>query len=163
MRFGAWRVFRDIRAIVRTGSIDWDAFVDVARTTRSVTSCYWTFRLAHSAAGVRVPGEVECALRPPLPGAYLRRLERHYLLNLFPAAPPCPSVRLDQTLWSLGMLPRWSGHGTSRPWDRDESFSPPRDPSQVAGSANRMRQILRSTEYVGAVLGLGRFGKLPSR
>jgi len=26
-----------------------------------------------------------------------------------------------------------------------------------------MRQILRSTEYVGAVLGLGRFGKLPSR
>jgi hypothetical protein len=61
------------------------------------------------------------------------------------------------------MLPRWSGHGPSRPWDRDESFSPPRDPSQMAGAANRMRQILRSTEYVGAVLGLGRFGKLPSR
>ena len=163
MRFGAWRVFRDIRALVRTGAIDWDGFVDMAKATRSVTSCYWTFRLAHSAAGVRVPGEVECALRPPLPGAYLRRLERHYLLNLFPAAPPCPSVRLDQTLWSLGMLPWWSGHGPSRPWDRDESFSPPRDLSQVAGAANRMRQILRSTEYVGAVLGLGRFGKLPSR
>ena len=163
MRFGGWRVFRDVRAIVRAGAIDWDAFVAMAKTTRAVTSCYWTFRLARSAAGVDVPADVERALRPPLPAAYLSRLERHYLLNLFPAAPPCPSVRLDQTFWSLGMLPRWSGHGAARPWDRDESYSPPRDPSQVAGSASRVRQILRSTEYIGAVLGLGRLGKLTPR
>ena len=163
MRFGAWRVFRDLRAITRAGEIDWDAFVRTAKATRAVTSCYWTFRLAHSAAGVEVPAEVDRALRPPLPAAYLRRLERHYLVNLFPAAPPCPSVRLDQTLWAFGMLPGWSGHGASRPWDRDESFSLPRDAAPVSDSASRVRQLLRSTGYVGAVLGFGRLGKLTPR
>lgn len=116
MRQGAWRTFRDARAISTTHAIDWDDFVTEARATRARTCCYWTLRLARALMGVAVPDEVLAALRPPLPDATLSVLERHFAIVLLPSGPLCPSVSLRRLMWSLGIRPRWSGHGDARPW-----------------------------------------------
>jgi hypothetical protein len=156
MKFGAWRTFRDVGATIATEQVDWDAFVALARASRATTACYWTFRLAQVAADIRVPPQVERALRPPRPTAYLRGIERHYLLNLFPASQACPSVQLDRALWDLGMLPGWSGHGEIRPWDQDADFLPPDDASHPRTRQHRLQQLWESTRYIRALVGLGR-------
>lgn len=153
MKFGAWRAFRDLSAIAMAG-VDWDAFVRDAREMRAATSCYWTLRLACAAAGIPVPAEVGHALRPPRPEAYLRGLERHYLLNLFPTGQVCPSVRLDRTLWDLGILPAWSGHGDARPWDQDARFLAAKRASPAPARAGRVQRLWRTTRYLGNVMGL---------
>ncbi len=132
MRVGAWRAFRDLVAITgRTavegdvggegsasveGTIDWAAFVDLARESRAATCCYWTLRLARSLAGAHVPDNVLQVLRPAAPAFVLNSLERHYVLDLFPTERSCPSVKLLRRLWELGIAPRWSEHGAARPW-----------------------------------------------
>jgi hypothetical protein len=162
MKFGAWRTFRDVRATLATEQVDWDAFVRMARDSRATTACYWTFRLAQVAADIRVPPEVERALRPPRPTAYLRGIERHYLLNLFPASQVCPSVQLDRALWDLGMLPGWSGHGDIRPWDQDADFLPPGNASHPRAKQRRLQQLWQSTRYLRALVGLGRLERAKS-
>jgi len=156
MKFGAWRTFRDVGATIATEQLDWDAFIRLARDSRATTACYWTFRLAQVAAEIDVPVEVETALRPPRPRAYLRGIERHYLLNLFPASQACPSVQLDRALWDLGMLPQWSGHGEIRPWDQDSDFLPPDAPNHPRTRQRRLQQLWQSTRYLRALVGLGR-------
>lgn len=153
MKFGAWRAFRDVAAIATAG-VDWDAVVRLARETRASTSCYWTFRLASAAAQVDIPAEVCRALRPPRPEGYLRGLERHYLLNLFPTSQVCPSVRLDRTLWDLGILPSWSGHGMARPWDHDARFLAATRATSAPARARRIQRLWQTTRYLGSVLGL---------
>jgi len=152
MRFGAWRTFRDIRAFATSGRIDWEGFTRVAREMRAGTACYWTFRLAQTAAGVRLPPHVLDALRPPRPEWYLRGLERHYLLNLLPIRPASPSVRLDRAMWELGMLPARSGFRSVRPWDRDEQFVASARPSSP-NPAGPSRQLWSTARYVSTVVG----------
>ena len=162
MKFGAWRTFRDVGATIATDQLDWDAFIRLARDSRASTACYWTFRLAHVAADINVPAEVADALRPPRPRAYLRGIERHYLLNLFPASQACPSVQLDRALWDLGMLPRWSGHGDIRPWDQDSDFLAADDSSHPRARQPRLQQLWQSTRYLRALVGLGSLGRAKS-
>ena len=120
----AWRTFHDLERLISAGHVEWDAVVRAAHETRAVTSCYWTFRLARSLAGVAVPDEVLEALRPPRSARLLNVLERHYAGTLFRFSPgACPSVQLSQLLWSAGMMPRWSGHGPLRPWQRGQVWA----------------------------------------
>ena len=156
MKFGAWRTFRDVGATIATEQLDWDAFIRLARDSRAGTACYWTFRLAQVAADIDVPPEVATALKPPRPRAYLRGIERHYLLNLFPASQACPSVQLDRALWDLGMLPGWSGHGEIRPWDQDADFLPHDGSAHPRTRQRRLQQLWQSTRYLRALVGLGR-------
>ncbi|HEX7089122.1 MAG TPA: nucleotidyltransferase family protein [Longimicrobiales bacterium] len=120
----SWRTFRDLHQILAHAPPDWDVLIEHTTAARAGTSCYWTLRLARSLAGVAAPLEVMQRLRPPRPERVLRILERHYIASLFPANPaPCPSVQLTQLLWSVGMAPRWSGHGGARPWHQGELWA----------------------------------------
>jgi hypothetical protein len=118
MGSAGWRTFRDLHHLIASG-IDWDAVVREAEEVGASASCYWTFRLAHALAGVQVPADVLHALRPPRSESLLRTLERHYATMLFEFSPsPCPSVRMTQLLWTIGMAPRAAGQDEVRPWHR---------------------------------------------
>jgi hypothetical protein len=155
MRAACWRAFRDV-AVVTHPAFDWDEFVTVARQNRAGTCCYWTLRLAHDLLSVPVPAATLEALRPPLPGPLLRRLERHFVIQLLPTEPSCPSIALEKLLWGIGVMPKWSGHGTSRPWDEADSLLAKRRQRQPApGSSKAMRQLRNLAQwgrYVRAVL-----------
>ncbi len=116
MTRGAWRTFRDLVAIAGTGQVDWDRFVELARESRGTTCCFWTLHLARAVAEVEVPESVMQALRPQMTELLLRTLERHFTLSLLPTAATCPSVRLRNFMWRLGMQPERSGHGSALPW-----------------------------------------------
>ncbi|MEX1184577.1 MAG: nucleotidyltransferase family protein [Gemmatimonadota bacterium] len=121
---GAWRTFQDLDRLIAKKDIDWDRVVRAADDARARTSCYWTFRLARSLASVPVPDRVLERQRPPRPEWMLDLIERHFTGALFPFGPAvCPSVRITQLLWTVGMAPRWSGHGAVRPWDRGEVWA----------------------------------------
>ena len=155
-RFGVWRTIRDVDAITRTGAVDWTAFVDAARASRGSTSCYWTFRIAEIASGVRVPAEVLHALRPPRSRYILRAIERHFVRNLFPVEFACPSVTLDHALWDLAVMPGWSGHGAVRPWDEEPEFAIPskeNETTHILPKRERVRRLLASPGYIRELLG----------
>jgi len=57
----------------------------------------------------------------------------------------CPSVEMDRLLWSAGVRPRASGHGSARPWNVEEAFeaiAAPRPPSPIG---QRVSTHLRDT------------------
>ncbi len=116
-RQGTLRTFRDIGAILNKHDINWSSFIELADRHHARSCCFWTFHLAHKLIGVPVPQEALDGLRPPLPEFLVRALERHFTLVLVPAGTTCPSASLRRAMWSSGMLPRWSGHGSSRPWN----------------------------------------------
>ena len=84
MNTGAWRTFRDLRALMDAGDVQWDEFVALARQSRGASCCYWTLRLARDLVGVEVPDRVLEQLRPPLPSSTLERVERHFVYHLLP-------------------------------------------------------------------------------
>jgi hypothetical protein len=155
MRAASWRAFRDVAVVTRAG-FDWEGFLTTARENRAGTCCYWTLRLAHDLLNVPVPAATLEALRPPLAGPLLRRLERHFVTQLLPTEPGCPSVALEKLLWGMGVMPKWSGHGSSRPWDEADSLLAKRRRQQpAAGSSKAMRQLrnlAKWSRYVRAVL-----------
>jgi hypothetical protein len=119
MNGGAWRALRDVAALTERGALDWDLCVTRARTARATTCVYWTLRLAHRLAGVKVPALALRELAPPTPSLVLERLERYFMWQIAEGR-TCPSVRLGQLLWSAALRPRWSGHGRARPWKNPE-------------------------------------------
>jgi hypothetical protein len=155
-RFGVWRAIRDLDAIARSGALDWASFVDVARATRGVTSCYWTLRIAAVTSNVVAPPDVLAALRPPRSNYVLDAIERHFVRNLFPVDVVCPSVTLDHALWELAVMPRWSRHGDIRPWDEEAEFvvpsREPRSTSATLPAAHRVRRLLASPAYIRSLL-----------
>jgi hypothetical protein len=157
MRVGSWRAFRDVRALTRGGGIAWDEFVATARENRAATCSYWTLRLARDLMGLDVPERTLAALRPPLPTFVLRRLAQHFAVQLFTTEAVCPSVAFEKLMWSAGVMPGWSGHGSSRPWDESEALleTARRAQPAVSGSAKAMRQLRnlgRWGRYARAVL-----------
>ena len=154
MQWGSWRTFRDVEATTGRTRVSWERLVDLARDSRAATCCFWTLRLARNLVGVQVPDDVLRALRPPVPEFLLDRLERHYALQLFPTESRCPSVRLSRRLWALGIAPRWSRHGATRPWRVTWV-----DPADLPYPSNTWpRRILQ----LGAVMGyLGRIAGTP--
>jgi len=148
MQWGGWRTLRDSAAIIQRGGFDWTDFIEFAGRTQAATCCFWTLRLARHLAGADVPDSVLVSLRPPKSEFIIERLERHFVSNLFPSEARCPSVWLTHWLWEAGISPRWSGHGTARPWQVSERW--------MAGSAapesDRMdgRDITRRLRKIGA-------------
>lgn len=155
MARGPWRTFRDVGALTAADGFDGDAFVAAARAARAASCCHWTLRLAASLGDVRVPEGMTDALHPPRAGALLRRLERHFALDLF--AGGCPSRQIRRAAWSVAVSPRSQGHGRSRPWDRDDAFRtriPAADGGDdETGSAGRAGAVARGLRYLWAVLG----------
>jgi hypothetical protein len=136
MSTGAWRAFRDLDALIRTGRVDWTEFTKLARESRGGSACYWTFRLARTLSDISVPEWVERALAPPEPEFALRRLEQHFTYDLLPTENISPSVWLTYTMWRAGLRPGWSGHGRVRPWDRADELL-------LKERQGRMRKLLR--------------------
>lgn len=151
MATGAWRAFRDLQMLIDTGRVSWPEFVETARGSRGASCCYWTFRLARTLSGITVPDDVLAALRPPVPGFALERLERHFTANLFPTEAVCPLVAMAYTMWRLGVRPRWSGHGAVRPWDRTDDL--------LLGERARMSGARRLATHVRNASGWARYAK----
>jgi hypothetical protein len=154
-RFGVWRTLRDIGALTRNASMDWDAFVGVAKASRGATACYWTFRIAGVVAGIPIPAAVMAALRPPRSTYALQAIERHFLRNLFPIDFACPSVTLDHALWEFAVMPGWSGHGEVRPWDQEPDFVIPsekQESTRILPKRERVRRLLASPGYIRTLL-----------
>ena len=120
MRMGAWRTFRDLDVLMR-GPVDWARFVDDVRRYRATSVGYWMLRLSRSLAGVAAPAEVEEALRPARSERALERLERHLAQETLPAGTQTPSQAMRRFMWELAVQPEESGHGSSRPWEEDDS------------------------------------------
>jgi hypothetical protein len=124
-RSGAWRTFRDVMALSSNHDIDWGSFLKLVRSHRAETSCFWTLHLARELVGAHVPDEVMKVLRPSMPIALLRILERHLALILLPTPTSCPSVTMRRVMWAAAIQPTRSGHRSSRPWQ--ESILRPAD------------------------------------
>lgn len=135
-----WRTFRDISTLQAAGRVDWDDVSRQLRGTPAATCCYWTLRLGRTLAALAVPEQVLAALAPPLPRSALDAIERYYVARLCPPHDwDSRTARLPKLLWSLGIQPRWSGHGDSRPWAMSELFVEysPRIPHDGADAARR--------------------------
>jgi hypothetical protein len=158
LKMGAWHAFRDLAALTAgTGaSFDWDALTSTASRWGASGSCYWTLELATALADLVVPSSVLRQLQPPLPAVLRRPLMRHFAKGLVQSDPPCPSVRLDQTLWTLAMQPRRDGHGDVRPWSVSvDLVLALTERTRVDGepvAASPLLQMRRSSRYLSALL-----------
>jgi hypothetical protein len=149
MRSGGWRMLRDVTALSRGAVIDWPAFVQLAQRSRARTCCFWTLLLAHNLAGAAIPSDVLVALRPRRPAFLFKRLEGHFLRQLFSVEHTCPSVALCHALWELAIAPRWSGHGRARPWQGSDRW-------RVAQRSRPPRLVDRARHAVAAIGYLGK-------
>lgn len=118
LRFGAWRTFRDVDALLSRGGVDWDRFVQMALASRAGTGAFWTLHLARAWGGVPVENRVLAALPGPRPGPLRRRLERHFAFQILPPPGSAAPGPLCRWAWELAMRPGRQGHGGARPWSR---------------------------------------------
>jgi hypothetical protein len=140
----AWRTFRDLQTLIDAGRVDWAALVRLSRASRSSTCCYWTLRLAQNLSRIEVPDETLSALAPPASEGVMRSLERYYSTVLCrPADWQHRTTFVASTLWRLGIRPGWSGHGSARPWQHDDTFA-------------SLRRHSRENEATGLVARTGR-------
>jgi Uncharacterised nucleotidyltransferase len=151
MRSATWRTLRDLRTLEESGAIDWEEVGLAARRSRAASCCYWVFRLARLWAGMTVPDELLDRLRPPIPEAVLPVLERHFAQQWYPVDLVCPSVRLELALWRIAVRPRWSGHGTVLPWQRNARFRHPEMPRR--SHDDMPRKLHRHFGKLGAYMG----------
>lgn len=133
MQAGAWRTFRDVAAVVRTGGVSWEQFVALAESSRGESCCYWTFELGRVLAGADdVPTWVLDRLRPPHSRVVHDRIRRHLALTLLPTESLSPSVRLDRFVWEAAIRPEHYGHGAARPWAQEDRIAERGDPLPAA-------------------------------
>jgi hypothetical protein len=161
MRWGSWRTLRDVQVVTGRGPFAWDEFVALAGGAGAASCCYWTLRLARNLAGAAVPDAVLRALRPPRPEFILKRLENHYVRQLFATDSTCPSEWLSSALWELGIAPRSSGHGLARPWQVSERWIAaaqlePVTPAWSRRLLHRARHAAQVVGYLGRITTMGR-------
>lgn len=148
MQSGAWRTFRDVAAIIRTGEVDWDAFIRMAEWSRGASCCFWTFELARTLGGVSsVPDPVMARLRPPMSRLVRQRLQRHLALMTLGAASSSPSVRLDRFIWESAVMPEYYGHGPVRPWVQEDRLV---SGANAAVGGPRPNRVLAQLHKLGA-------------
>jgi hypothetical protein len=141
-RQGAWRTFRDIDRIIALESFSWPAFVNECQRVRAASCAYWVLHLASQLANVPVPTSVMQQLMPPMSSRTRTLLARHLVLILTPGEQDCPSIGLRRVLWSSAIRPRWSGHGSARPW---ELFSGPIGVTATARGTEEEKAALPSS------------------
>ncbi|MEZ4414003.1 MAG: nucleotidyltransferase family protein [Gemmatimonadales bacterium] len=157
LKSAAWRTFRDLRALVDEGDVNWDQIVSEAHRVRAASCCYWTFSMARAWTGVPVPAWVTDSLRPPRSPRGVRVLERHFVEQWYPAGTERPHPHLEKMLWRAAIRPRWSGHGGVVPWQRDAHFKPDRaEPQPLETSRGKalryMREFRDSLRYLRGIL-----------
>jgi hypothetical protein len=123
-RRGTWRTVRDLDALSADPALRPDHFARLVKYARGETCVYWTCALFEEITGRAlpvVPAHGPQIRRGPLHASVLRHLvlEAAY-------APDAPGTRqLARMLWTLAVRPRASGHGSARPWKRDEGWLDP--------------------------------------
>lgn len=149
-----WRTFRDLDRVLRQDPLPVDDMVDEAARARATSCCYWTLRLARSLVGVPVADDLLAALRPPGLRGVERMLERAYTLSMMPDPElVCPSVSARRMAWTIGIRPRWSGHGRIRPWEFSDLFAvtavEPASPSRLL---HQWKALPHWRRFLGRVL-----------
>jgi putative nucleotidyltransferase-like protein len=156
LKSGAWHAFRDLAMLAAKNALDWENFLTVARSWGASSCCYWTIQLASVVSDLPVPTEILENLRPRWPGVLHASLQRHLTNGIVSSERVCPSVRLDQTLWELAMLPRRDGHGAIRPWSVSKDLSFARSATARSGADpipnSAFRQLRRSARYLSHIL-----------
>lgn len=105
LRWGAWRAFADVAALVNGGaSAQW---LPLARGRAARAGMErvlgWTLRLADEVGGVSLPAEGLDLVRRGAPGA--PALARHLTHQLVPGPGASPSVALGRAAWELAVRP----------------------------------------------------------
>ena len=159
---GAWRTARDVGVLAGAEGFSWEIFLDRVREAGAGPFAHWTLRLAARLCGRTSPPAVREALRPPLPGPLLRRLDRHFAAQLFVTEPGCPSVWLRRRLWTLATRPAGGRPPGVRPWSHIEDFleSGDGEGEPRPGALGRIRGHLARSDrwraYLSRTLGAGR-------
>jgi hypothetical protein len=146
-RVGPWRTFRDVRTLAASGSVDWEAFTRLATASGGAPAAYWTLRLARAFGVTEVPADVEAVLRPGLAEPLCAMLERHFAGQWYLLEAPCPSARLERSLWQLAMGRLGRVRGRTMPWARGPVF-PELWTSPVAGIVSG--RLLRHLASLGS-------------
>jgi len=147
VRFGAWRSFRVVSAMIAQPDFSWDRFVQTALEVKAGTTCFWTLRLAQTMAGIPVPERVLAQLAPPTPAKVCNALERHFIAQLSPGeGPVSPSLLLTRLLWRMALRPDWSGHQSPGRYDPEKKWS---KAYGIAVSESRGQRIIRHARGIG--------------
>ncbi len=147
LSWGMGRTVRDVATLVGQNTMEWPAFVALAKRTKAATCAYWTLAMSRTLAGANAPSDVLEALRPPLPSPILQALERAYVMSAVLGS--CPSLRLGRLLWKAGIRPGASGHGSVRPWKVSDDFEAIVAPRRKAPVGQRVAdQLGDSTRWL---------------
>jgi hypothetical protein len=153
---GAWRTFRDVDALIRSGRLDPERLRERAVSTMSGTCVYWTLRLARNLGGVDVPSAWIESFRPRGSTYLLASIEHHLATSLLPSRQSCPSRTLTRWMWEAAVQPRRSGHGAARPWAHDrlvrETFLRGRAPSAWTRIRIQLQALRGWARYLSAVM-----------
>jgi hypothetical protein len=153
---GAWRTFRDVDVLVRSGSLDWDELDVRAEAARAQTCIYWTLRLARRLAGIRIPEAAIARFRPAGTEFLLSRLEHHLATGILPSTRACPSMTMTRWMWEAVVQPRRSGHGNARPWSRSEVvrevFLAPESDSLARRAISQFQRLGAWQRYITALV-----------
>jgi len=118
---GLGRTVRDVAALAKGDTLDWDKFLRVAEEARASTCAFWTLSLARTLGGAVVPDRVLRQLRRTVGARPVRALARAHVVTAMTRG--CPSIHLARSLWVAAIRPRASRHGRSRPWRVGEAFA----------------------------------------
>lgn len=155
LKTGAWHTFRDLDALTTAGTLDWEMLVNTARDWGASSCCYWTLELAGHLSGLRVPEAVIDRVRPRMPDVMQRLLARHFLNSILQSDQACPSLRLDQLLWTMAMRPRREGHGAIRPWllarELTSAFVA-KENGEIPDSDPVLVRMARATQYLAGLV-----------
>ncbi|HEY0971273.1 MAG TPA: nucleotidyltransferase family protein [Gemmatimonadales bacterium] len=157
LRWGAWRAFADVAALVRgEGSGGWLPQVRGRASRAGLERVLgWTLRLAGEVGGVTLPPEGVDMVRRGAPGR--PALARHLAHQLLPGPGASPSVSLGRAAWELAVRPGGSGSAagasSARPW----RAGPPGGRPVAATLARRVgRQLARARDWVLYLRTVGR-------
>jgi hypothetical protein len=157
MRLKAFACLRDICTYLERGQLVAEELVPAARATGTDSCCYWTLRIARSAAGAPVPDAILADLRPALPELVLGRLERHIVLHLLPLANQCPSARTSKLLHRLAIGRDKTSEEAMEILGVSPEYALPETARQPASMGTRIGNQLRHVavwrRYLGTVLG----------
>lgn len=114
LRVGLWGWIRDLAVLAP--SVSWPRVVELARDRGAASAVYWALRLGLELGGGAAVDAEGCEALRPVSRPRARLLVRHYVLGAVPPRAVPGGVALSRLGWALGVAPRGSGVGASRPW-----------------------------------------------